>query len=57
MQMSADESHPVSRRVPDAPHGTLRGWSMGCRCLFCGSAKAATVPVSDFTATRERPVR
>jgi hypothetical protein len=36
--------------VPDAPHGTLRGYSMGCRCLFCTSAKTATtapVPVSD----------
>jgi hypothetical protein len=29
--------------LPDAPpHGTLRGWSMGCRCTFCKSAKAAT---------------
>ncbi|MGH3840155.1 MAG: hypothetical protein ACRDS0_01705 [Pseudonocardiaceae bacterium] len=30
--------------VPDAPHGTLRGYSLGCRCPFCKSAKAATVP-------------
>jgi hypothetical protein len=29
--------------VPDTPpHGTLRGYSMGCRCLFCKSARAAT---------------
>jgi hypothetical protein len=34
--------------IPDAPpHGTLRGWSMGSRCMFCASAKSATVPVSD----------
>ncbi len=27
--------------VPDAPHGTLRGYSMGCRCMLCKSAKDA----------------
>lgn len=32
--------------VPSAPHGTLRGWSLGCRCLFCQSAKTATVTVA-----------
>ncbi|MGH4010734.1 MAG: hypothetical protein ACRDTH_21680 [Pseudonocardiaceae bacterium] len=36
-------SQPVQDRVvADAPHGTLRGWSMGCGCLFCLSAKCAT---------------
>jgi hypothetical protein len=47
--MSTTEQ-PVSPRVLDAPHGTLRGYSMGCRCLFCTSAKAATGVVRD-TAT------
>lgn len=31
-----------SERVPEAPHGTLRGWSRGCRCMWCTAAKAAT---------------
>ncbi len=32
---------PVPRALPDAPHGTLRGYQMGCRCLFCGSSATA----------------
>ena len=32
---------PVPRQVLDAPHGTLRGYLVGCRCLFCRSAKTA----------------
>ncbi|MGH3766962.1 MAG: hypothetical protein ACRDTX_17710 [Pseudonocardiaceae bacterium] len=36
---------PRSPVVPDAPHGTLRGYSRGCRCMLCKSAKnATTVP-------------
>lgn len=30
-------------RVADAPHGTLAGYVLGCRCLWCTSAKTATV--------------
>lgn len=41
--VSTAESQAVPRRVPDVPHGTFRGWLMGCRCLFCGSAKTATM--------------
>lgn len=33
--------------LADAPHGTLRGYSLGCRCILCTSAKAAAVPVGD----------
>ncbi|MGH3767944.1 MAG: hypothetical protein ACRDS0_10095 [Pseudonocardiaceae bacterium] len=44
--------------VPDAPHGTLRGYSLGCRCCFCESAKAATVPpASDTAGTGKGPTR
>lgn len=49
--MTAEQPVP---HIPDAPpHGTLRGWSMGCRCLFCKSAKTATVPVSDARESME----
>jgi hypothetical protein len=48
------KGHPVTAdqpvpHIPDAPpHGTLRGWAMGCHCMFCKSAKAATtVTVTD----------
>jgi hypothetical protein len=40
--------------IPDAPpHGTLRGYSMGCRCLFCKSAKTATTEAVGDAGTRE----
>ncbi|MGH3769031.1 MAG: hypothetical protein ACRDS0_31665 [Pseudonocardiaceae bacterium] len=42
--------------VPGAPHGTLRGFSLGCRCMLCKSAKAATtapVPVKPTPARDE----
>jgi hypothetical protein len=38
-------------RAPDVPHGTLRGWSLGCRCMFCKSAKAATTEADSDTGT------
>ncbi|MGH3798785.1 MAG: hypothetical protein ACRDTD_01365 [Pseudonocardiaceae bacterium] len=42
-------------RVPDAPHGTLCGWFMGCRCTWCSSAKrAATETVSATSAGKPR---
>ena len=44
-------------RVPDAPHGTLRGWSMGCRCMFCQSAKNATTVTVSGGGTREMRTR
>jgi hypothetical protein len=38
--------------IPDVPpHGTLRGYSMGCRCPFCESAKAATTATDSDTGT------
>lgn len=44
-------------RCPDAPHGTLRGYQIGCRCLWCTSAKtAATEPLSTI-ASGERGAR
>lgn len=45
----AESKSTGSRRVPDAPHGTLRGYSMGCRCVFCRSAKDATTVSDDGT--------
>jgi hypothetical protein len=50
--MTAEQPVP---HIPDAPpHGTLRGWSMGCRCAFCKSAKAATMEaVGDAGTPRE----
>lgn len=51
--------HP-RQRVADAPHGTLRGWSLGCRCMFCQSAKAATteaVSTSVVAKLRARDLR
>lgn len=37
----------MTAEQPDAPpHGTLRGYSMGCRCILCKAAKSATVPES-----------
>jgi hypothetical protein len=48
--MTAEQPVP---HTPDAPpRGTFRGWSMGCRCLFCKSAKAATT-ASDVGTSRE----
>ena len=48
--MTTDQPGP---HIPDAPpHGTLRGWSLGCRCLFCKSAKTATTPLSEETYSR-----
>ena len=50
--MTAEQPAP---HIPDVPpHGTLRGYSMGCRCLFCKSAKAATTEAdSDAGTPRE----
>ncbi|MGH4010267.1 MAG: hypothetical protein ACRDTH_19270 [Pseudonocardiaceae bacterium] len=33
---------PTPPRVPDAPHGTLRGFQMGCHCMWCTAARNAT---------------
>ena len=54
--MTAEQPVP---HIPDAPpHGTLRGWSMGCRCAFCKSAKAATTEaVGDAGTPREGPTQ
>lgn len=43
--------------VPEAQHGTLAGFAMGCRCLFCVSAKATTTPTigSGGAAAGEEP--
>lgn len=40
--------------LADAPHGTLRGYSLGCRCPFCTSVKAAAVPIGDIGTAGER---
>jgi hypothetical protein len=38
--MTAEQPVP---HIPDAPpHGTLGGYSMGCRCPFCKSATTAS---------------
>jgi hypothetical protein len=40
--------------IPDTPpHGTLRGYSMGCRCALCLSAKQATTDTDSDAGTRE----
>ncbi|MGH3935734.1 MAG: hypothetical protein ACRDS1_12295 [Pseudonocardiaceae bacterium] len=43
---------PKPPLVPDAPHGTLRGYSMGCRCLFCHSAEQAATATTTGTSGR-----
>jgi hypothetical protein len=46
--------------LPDAPpHGTLRGWAMGCRCLFCKAAKTASMDTDSEAGPprEERPNR
>lgn len=49
---SAAPKPPV---VPDAPHGTLRGARMGCRCMWCRSAEqAATVTVTTIGISEGR---
>jgi hypothetical protein len=35
------------RVVQDAPHGTLRGWKMGCRCTCCHAANNADRDTND----------
>ncbi|MGH3947364.1 MAG: hypothetical protein ACRDRY_02490 [Pseudonocardiaceae bacterium] len=45
-------NRPVPR-VPDAPHGTLRGFQMGCGCMWCRSAKRAAIPAVSGAATSE----
>jgi hypothetical protein len=47
--MTAEQPAP---HIPDSPpHGTLRGYSMGCRCLFCKAAKAATTEADSDART------
>ncbi len=43
-KMPVNTAQPLPRApwVSQAPHGTLSGYQMGCRCTFCESAKAAT---------------
>lgn len=45
--------------IPDAPHGTLRGYSLGCRCPLCRSAKQATMDTDTDAGTppREGPTQ
>jgi hypothetical protein len=39
------------RFVQDAPHGTVSGWKMGCRCTCCHAANDADQKTStDQTA-------
>ena len=51
-----DGSQMVTPRVvPDAPHGTLRGWKMGCRCTCCHAANNAQYTTNDDQATIPTP--
>lgn len=53
--MTAEKPAP---HIPDAPHGTLRGWSLGCRCILCKAAKTATTETdSDAQPPREGRTR
>ncbi len=52
--MSTDQAPNPAPHIPDAPHGTLCGWSLGCRCPLCRSAKQATTDTdTDAGTTRE----
>jgi hypothetical protein len=52
--MTAEQPAP---HIPDVPpHGTLRGYSLGCRCLFCKSAKTATTEADSDAGTPEKGV-
>jgi len=43
-----DGSQMVTPRVVQAaPHGTLRGWKMGCRCTCCHAANNAHCATND----------
>jgi hypothetical protein len=53
--VTAEQSAP---HIPDVPHSTLRGYSMGCRCILCKAAKTATTEAdTDAGTTREGPTR
>jgi hypothetical protein len=51
--VTADQPVP---HIPDAPpHGTLRGWSMGCSCILCASAKVAVTEAVSATSAAAKP--
>jgi hypothetical protein len=47
--VTADQ--PIPHTPDGPPHGTLRGWSMGCRCILCKSAKTATTATAGDAGT------